>query len=111
MTDKFISNNRKVGGDFFFLQALKKSKHKLNYFLEKFNPDDYFIYKSTAKQKKVSIEDFLEFKYCVYILFKKGVYDNDNINIWIDWSNNIGGINYLVKPTPPFSPEKIIIKK
>jgi len=43
--------------------------------------------------------------------FKKELYDVDKILEWIDWFKMIGGIKYLVKPTPPFNPKKVKIKK
>jgi hypothetical protein len=105
----------KLGGnlsnDYFEMSKNNKSEYCINDYIKQFNPNDYFIYKSTRRQKQVSIEDFLDVKFAGYILFKKGVYDMNRIDYWIDCCNLIGGIQFLHKPTPPFSPEKIIIRK
>jgi len=112
MTDKTIGNGRKVGGDYFGLKYLRSSKLKLDYFLNKFNPDDYFIYKTTDKQKLITLEDLIEFKYSYYIFFRKDLYDKEFIDMWIKWLKTIGGIKFLDKPLPPFNPsDKIEIRK
>ena len=101
MTDKTIISMGKVGDDYFGLKYSRKSKYNLEYFLT-FDPNLYFIYKSTRHQKEVSYEEFLDFNYCSYTFFKKDLYSNIEINKWIDWFiNNTGGIMYLDKPTPP----------
>jgi len=111
MTDKTIENCRKVGGDYFKLIYSRRSNLTSDYFLKQFNFNDYHCFKSTGHQREMSYEDFLEFKYAVYIFFKKELYDKDHILKWIGWIKNIGRIQYLHKPLPPFNPEKIIIKK
>jgi hypothetical protein len=108
---KTIENKRKVGGDYFYLQHSRRDVRNLNDYLPLFNFDDYWCFKATGKQRLVSYEEFLEFKYAGYIFFKKDLYDLDHIQNWVNWMNGIGGIMFLVKPLPPFSPEKIIIKK
>ena len=42
--------------------------------------------------------------------FQKGLKFLYNILEWLDLSKKIGGLQYLSKPLPPFSPKKIIIK-
>ena len=106
-----IMNGRKVGGDYFRLWKLKKSKYKLKDFIDLFDPDDYWIYKATRHQRLVSYNDFLEFRHAGYRFFRKSLYKKENIDIWIDWFVNLGGVEYINKPTPPFDPKKIIIKK
>jgi hypothetical protein len=111
MTDKNISNRRKIGDDYFRLINIRSSPYKLDHFLT-FNFDDYWCFKSTRHQILIEkYEDFLEFKYAGYTFFKKDIYDLENIQKWIDWCINIGGIQFFAKPVPPFNPEKIIIKK
>ena len=112
MTDKTIMNIGKVGGDYFRLYYSKQVGYNLEHFLT-FDPELYFIYKSTRHQKEVSYEEFLEFKYSSYVFFKKDLCNRDDINKWIDWFiNNTGGIMYLIKPTPPLELlNKIKIKK
>jgi len=99
---KTISNNRKVGGDCFRLDYLKNSKLYLDYYLNQFKIEDYWIIKSTNKLRIVSIENFLEFKYSGYILFKKSIYKKEWIESWIDFIsiNNIE-IKFLHKQFPP----------
>jgi hypothetical protein len=111
MTDKNISNCRKVGGDYFRLINLRSSPYKLDHFLT-FNFDDYWCFKVTGYQKLIEkCEDFLEFKYAAYIFFKKDIYNLENIQKWINWCIEIGGIQFLTKPVPPFNTDKVIIKK
>jgi len=114
MTNKTIGNRRKVGGDYFFLQKEKISDKNLQFYLNQFNPKDYYIYKSTNRFKEVNYEDLLEFKYSGYILFKKDLYDKEWIDIWIDFLSYVktNSFQYLSKPFPAFNPEdKIKIKK
>ena len=110
MTDKTIENRRKVGGDYFKLIYSKSSKKLLKDFLI-FNKEDYYIFKVTGKQREVKYEEMLEFKYSAYIFFKNSLYDKEHILIWIEYFNKLGGIQFLDKPTPPFNPNKIIIRK
>ena len=109
MTDKTIRNDRQVGGDYFNLIYSGTKLNTLNYYLDKFNFDDYWCLKVTRNQKLVDYDELIEFKYSGYIFFKKELYDVDKILYWINWLNNIGGINFLARPTPPFNPNKIII--
>ena len=112
MTDKTIVNGREVGGDNFYLKYLRSSKYKLDYYLNMFDPNDYYIFKSTRHQMLVSVEDMKVFKYSGYIFFKKELYDVNNILHWIEFIKTLGGIQYLSRPFPPFRPEdKIEIKK
>ena len=100
----------KPGDDFFCLGFERRSDKYLKDYLPLFNIDDYYIYKSTRHQKEVSIKEFLDFKYSLYILFKKDKYDKKHIENWLEFLKSIGGIMFLSKPLPPFSPNKIIIK-
>jgi len=84
----------------------------LDYWLNILNINDYWIYKMTSKQRIVSIEEFMDFKYAGYIFFKKEKYNKDDINKWLDYYyENIDEIKILSRPLPPFPPTKIIIKK
>ena len=80
-------------------------------FINLFNFDDYWCYKVTNKQRLVTQEEFLEFKYSGYMFFKKELYDTDTIDEWVNWMIGMGGIQYLTKPVPPFSPNKVIIRE
>ncbi len=108
MIDETIENYKEVGCDFFKLQYLRSSNKKLDYYLDRFNPEDYWIYKSTEQQRLVSIEDFLEFKYATYVLFKKGVYDykiiDESLRLLKEKQIQV---KFLHKPLPPIE----ILKK
>jgi hypothetical protein len=108
--NKTISNCRKVGGEYFRLIYLRKSNKKLSDFLT-FNFDEYWCFKSTSNQRLITYEEFLEFKYSSYTFFRKDLYSLDRIIEWVDWCIIIGGIQFLIKPTPTFNPNKIIIRK
>lgn len=108
---KTIENCRQLGGDYFKLIHSRRSNLYLKDFIDKFNFDDYWCFKTTDKQRICNYEDFLEFKYSGYTFFRKDLYDVNRILEWIDWFRDLGGIKYLVRPTPPFPPQKIIIRK
>ena len=110
--NKTIENSRPVGGDYFKLSHNRKSKKYLKDYIDKFNHNDYYIFKSTNKQKLVSYEDLLEFKYSQYIFFKKDIYDINHIIEWLNFKGERFNrlCFYLDKPFPPFNPDKIIIK-
>jgi len=111
MTDKPISNARIVGGDYFVLKYIRSSNKKLKDYLPLFNFDDYWCYKKTRHQVIVDYETFIDFKQAGYIFFRKDLYKKEHIEKWIEYITSLGGIQYLSKPTPPFPPEKIIIRK
>jgi len=95
--------------DYFNLKYIRNSNTPLSYYLT-FNEDDYWIYKGSGKQKPVGPE-WKEFRYSSYTFFKKSIYNKDHIDIWIEFFNKLGGIQFLDKPTPPFNPDKKIIKQ
>jgi hypothetical protein len=111
MKTNHIADTRPVGGDYFKLIYLRKCKRTLQSHLDKFDHNDYWILKSTGHQRIITYEDLLEFKYSGYIFYKKDLYDIDKIVEWINWFKEKGGVKYLSRPTPPFSPNKIIIRK
>ena len=83
-----------------------------------FNVDDYWILKSSYKQRLVDKYDLINFINVEYLLLKKTKYNIEIINKWlyyIDYINKnvIGypGPQFLHIPLPPFNPEKIVIKK
>jgi hypothetical protein len=104
MTDKKITNAKNVGGDYFRLIYSRISKNNLQYYLEQFNINEYWIYKSTNKFKQVSIEEFYEFKFSGYIFFRKDVFNNVYINEQIKKLYEIrpsrSTPNYFNKPLP-----------
>ena len=109
-TNKTIENRRKVGGDFFSLTYVRSSNLYLKDFVDKFNFDDFWCFKTTGHQRLVDEKSFLDFKFSRYTFFKKSLYDKDKIIEWIEWCKMIGGIQFLHKPTPPFNPKNIVIK-
>ena len=110
-TNKTIENRRQVGGDYFVIKYLRSSDKYLNDFVPLFNFNDYYCLKATGYQRLVSYEEFIEFNYSGYTFFKKYTYDIRHIMEWVKYFIKLGGIQYLSKPTPPFSPNKIIIRK
>ena len=115
--DRLYELNGDVINYYFFLLVNTKryrsyseyiKRKPLQFYLDKFNIDDYIVYKSTGKQRIVDIK---KENYSGYIFFIKSKYKKENIDIWIDFFNGFGGIQYLSKPLPPFDPNKIIIKK
>jgi len=106
-----ISMIKVNGYDCFYLKFLRSSTTPLNYYLDLFNIEDYWIYKYTRHQKLVSIEKFMKFESAGYILYKKEKYNKEIIDKWLEYIIDFGGIQFSIKPLPPFSPKKIIIKK
>ena len=111
MTNKTIVNRRPIGGDYFRLINVRTSNKYLSDFLPLFNFDEYYCLKASGHQRLVTYDNLLEFKYSEYIFFKKELYDKDHIGSWILFMKNIGGIQYLHRPLPPFNPTKVIIRK
>jgi hypothetical protein len=106
-----IYNRRKVGGDYFRLYRDNKNGFTLEYWLDKFDFDNYYVFKATGHQKEVSYNEFLDFEFSGYVFFRKDLYKKQGIENWINYMVSFGGIQYLVKPLPPFNPDKIIIRK
>jgi len=103
-----IASVRKLFTNYFCLFHTKlRHNMTLEEHLTKFNHNDYHIIKASGKQKVVTYDELLEFKYSGYIFFKKSLYNVENILEWC----NLFSFQYLVKPVPPFSPSKIIIKE
>jgi hypothetical protein len=111
MTNKPIGNSRKIGGDYFNLQYSNSSSKKLGDHISQFNFEDYWCFKGSHRQRLTSYEELLEFNHSKYTFFRKDLFPLIRITEWIDWMVNLGGINFLDKPTPPFSPQKVKIIK
>jgi hypothetical protein len=111
MKTEHIANRRIVGDDYFRLIYSRKCKMTLKTHLDKFDPNEYWILKSSYTQRIVLYKDLLDFKYSGYIFFKKDLYNIDKIMEWVDWFKEKGGVQYLSRPTPPFNPNKIIVRK
>jgi hypothetical protein len=74
----------------------------LNNLIKKYNINDYYILKASDKFRLISVNDFLEMNYCIYLLLKKDIYCINYINKWLDFINyNKFNVNFLNKPFPP----------
>jgi hypothetical protein len=106
---KTIENSGQPGGDYFILIHSTRSNLYLKDFVDKFNFNDYWCYKTTAKQRLVTEAEFLEFKHAGYTFFKKDLYDKEHTQLWIDWIKTTisGRMQYMAKPVPPFHPSFI----
>ena len=102
-----IENVRPVGGDCFKLVYARRSNETLESHLKKFNYNDYWVLKGSRHQRLVTYNEFTRFKYSAYTLFNKSIYNIDNI---LEWCSFMKPVQFLSKPTPPFSPKKLIIK-
>ena len=101
MTDKTLSlgSRRVVGGNYFGFMYLKPGKKTLQHYLTLFNIDDYNIYKASNRFKKVSKEEFMEFKYAIYLLIKKDY--KHCTDEFIEYYNKLNidlVFKYLIKP-------------
>ena len=104
-----IESVRRVGGDNFYLKYTRRINKTLQKYLDEFDSDNYWIIKMSDKQRIVTYDDLLEFKHSGYIFFRKDLYDIENIMNWFNFEGFM--MKFLSKPTPPFSPKNIIIKK
>jgi hypothetical protein len=113
MKTDHIINQRKVGGDYFILIFRRASNKHLSEYLDKFNHEEYHILKTTGKQRLVTYDEMLEFKYSGYTFFRKDVYNIESILGWCSYIRKYTSNkpSYLSKPTPPYSPNEIIIKE
>tara|TARA_R110002050_G_scaffold74369_3_gene159586 strand:+ start:1366 stop:1710 length:345 start_codon:yes stop_codon:yes gene_type:complete len=93
-------NNRPIGGNYFFIQKDNTKGKSLDFYLEHINLEDYHIYKYSRKQRIVTVDEFLKFKYAGYIFFRKSLYNKEDFNKWIEFISIFGGIMFLVKPFP-----------
>ena len=104
MTDKMIKNTNKICDNWFRLDYTKIDGRgkPLRYYLNQFNPKDFWIYKLTNVFREVSVNDFIEFKYAGYIFFHKSKYSNIEINKSIKKINNstFKYLKYFNKPLP-----------
>ena len=91
-------NRRELNSDHFIIKKLSKSNIHLDYYLDKINFNNYWIYKCTGKFRMVEKEDIG--KYAGYIFFRKDLYSKDYIDNWIKEMCKIQSIPFLVKPFP-----------
>lgn len=110
MSTKFkYSNIRKINGDYFRVEkgTTAQCKYDLDFYINRINFDDYYIFKSTNRQRLVSVDEFMDFKYSSYIFFKKDLF---NLDLIMQWVNSDYMIHFLTRPVPPFPPSKIIYR-
>lgn len=110
MSTKFkYGNDRPINGDYFTIKkgTTAQCKYDLDFFINRINFDDYYIFKSSNRQRQVSVEDFKEFKYSGYIFFKKDLFNPESI---MEWADSDFMVHYLSRPVPPFPPSKIIYR-
>jgi hypothetical protein len=100
--------------DWFRLIRLSKSSTPIEYYLDQLNLDEWYIYKMTNKFKIVNTEELIEFKFAGYILFNKKIYNDAEIDEWIEFYHEElkfggggSGGGYFSKPFPP----KTLMKK
>ena len=108
MKTDYILNQRQIGEDYFMLKCDREKRNKkynLQHYLNLFNFDEYWCYKSSNKFKNIkTLEELKEFNYSAYIFFKKTKYNRESIENWIKWLNNNNiSLTYLSKPFPPIS--------
>lgn len=75
--------------------------------LLKINMDNKIIYKISSAFREVSYEDFLDFKYCGYLIMDKR--EKDNMEEWLEFIKvNKISLRFLTKPFPKFYKINII---
>jgi hypothetical protein len=96
------NNIGKLDGDYFRIWKNNKGGVELEFYIDRIEFKDYYIYKKSNKFKEVSVEDFKEFKYSAYIFFNKDLYNNIEIDKSIEWlyNNNNMYPQFLDKPLP-----------
>jgi hypothetical protein len=101
--------------DWFILTRTNRSSTPIEYYLNKLNLDDWYIYKQTGNFRRASIEELNEFKYAGYIFFNKKYYNYIEIDEWIEFYQQelkFGYASFLTKPFPPiYIKNKVRIKQ
>ena len=106
--------------DWFSIIKANRSLIPIEHYLEQLNFDEWYIYKATGNFRRASIEELIEFKYAGYIFFNKKIYNDAEIDEWIQFyheelklcGGDGGGASYLSKPFPPiYIKNKIRIKQ
>ena len=93
-------NSRELNGDYFIIMKSKRSDIPLDYYLDKIDLENYWVYKSTNAFRRVEVESIG--KYGGYMLFKKDLYCKEDTDKWIVEIRKIDNDNfmYLGKPFP-----------
>jgi hypothetical protein len=92
---------RKLDSDCFFIQKMKRSDIELEYYIDRIEFNNYFIFKSTNLQREVSVEDFYEFEYAQYTFFHKDKYSALEITESLKYMREVGmTMNFMNKPLP-----------
>jgi hypothetical protein len=103
--------------DWFRINKINKSLIPIEYYLDQLNLDEWYIYKMTANFRRASVKELIEFKFAGYIFFNKKIYENAEIDEWIEFYQQelkfgACGSSYLSKPFPPiYIKNKIRIKQ
>jgi hypothetical protein len=107
------NHNGTIGGNWFRLGKTNGNDRALSFYTDRFNIDDYYIYKATKRFREVEHDEFLKFRYSCYMLFNKQKWNKEFLDSWILWlkeyPNSQHGFVYFNKPLPPFPPDKITI--
>ena len=105
MTEKRFEDIGFIGEDFFGIYYTKTIKgFCIEELLNRFNIDDYWIYKSTDKSRIISKEDFYKFRYSQYNFYKKTKYTIEYIDEWIKFlKDNYIPTNFISKKFPDIS--------
>ena len=92
-------NGRELNGEYFKLYKSRGSELTLDYYLDKINVDDYYVYKGSSTFRMI---DNVDGKYSSYIFFEKDLYDCKDIDKWIEEIRKIDKSKfcYLDKPFP-----------
>ena len=103
--------------DWFSIIRSNKSSTPIEYYLDQLNLDEWYIYKMTGKFRRADINELIEFKYAGYIFFNKKLYNDAEIDEWIEFYHEdlklgCSGGSFLSKPFPPiYIKNKIRIKQ
>jgi hypothetical protein len=103
--------------DWFSIIRSNRSLIPIEYYLNKLNLDEWYIYKMTNRFRRADINELIEFKFAGYILFNKKFYNHAEIDEWIEFYQQelkfgACGSSYLSKPFPPiYIKNKIRIKQ
>ena len=91
-------DTRKIDGDYFSLiKKNNSSSYTIQHHLDQIELNNYWVYKSTNKLKRV---DNVNGEYAGYTFFDKKLYDTEEIDKWIKFFKNKFKINYLARPFP-----------
>jgi hypothetical protein len=100
--------------DWFIVNKVNRSLTPIEHYLDQLNLDEWYIYKMTNKFRRADIQELIEFKFAGYTLFNKKIYNDTEIDEWIEfiYKNKLFHNGYLTKPFPPiYIKNKVRIKQ